>query len=90
MAFYSTQCEACTDASKRAVQPKGGQDGQLPQMYECGNEECKLNIARQKGIRQLQSLRGGDPQEQERDAARRPARKDTGGSDRRGRRERKR
>ncbi|MBQ8088490.1 MAG: hypothetical protein IJ234_08730 [Clostridia bacterium] len=73
MAFYSTQCEICKDSAKRCVQPqeKGG-EGEAFLMFECDNEGCKLNIARQKGIKQLQSLMMEEELARERNA-RRPA-----------------
>lgn len=74
MAFYSTQCQACADTSKRCVKTVPGADGQALEMYECGNEECKLNAARLKGIRQLQSLKAGEQLNQERESAKRSER----------------
>lgn len=75
MAFYATQCETCTDASKRCVK-EGGADGQSLPMYECENETCKLNAARLKGIRQLQSLKAEGQLNLERESAKRAQRKE--------------
>ena len=90
MAFYSTQCEACTDPSKRCVKPASGDaEAPLPEMYECDNETCKLNAARQKGIRQLQSLRAEEHLNHERELVRRAMRHEAA-AEHRGRREHRR
>lgn len=63
MAYYSTQCVSCTDGTKRCegeycVREKNGRKFRAD-MYVCSNEICKLNIARQKGQKQLKMLLEG-------------------------------
>ena len=89
MAFYSTTCAACTDPGKRCVKPASGDgDAPMPEMYECDNETCKLNAARQKGLRQLQSLKAEEGLNRERELARRAMRHEA--AEHRGRREHRR
>ncbi len=89
MAFYSTQCASCADPAKRCVKPAEG-DGEaaLPEMYECDNETCKLNAARQKGLRQLQSLKAEESLNREREQARHALRHEA--AEHRGRRDHRR
>ena len=88
MAFYSTTCAACTDPGKRCVKPASGDgDASMPEMYECDNETCKLNAARQKGIKQLQSLRAEEHLNHERELVRRAMRHE---AEHRGRRDHRR
>lgn len=60
MAYYSLQCVACQDATKRFSGEYGGQDedGQRfgGPMYLCSNRACKINEERRRGEKQLRMI----------------------------------
>lgn len=60
MAYFSLQCVACQDSTKRYAGIYKGKDenGQrfCGRMYLCDNSACKINIERIRGEKQLHRL----------------------------------
>lgn len=57
MAYFSLQCVACSDQTKRCAGEYSGkdEDGQpfCGQMYLCGNSTCKINVERVRAEKQF-------------------------------------
>lgn len=64
MAYFSLQCVACQDATKRFSGEYGGQDedGQRfdGPMYLCENRACKINAERMRGEKQLRTMEAAE------------------------------